>query len=72
MLKFGVFYLVVYIVFFWFSFSVFVGVMLINIFFMYYFILGLKKIFFKVYISDWNGRKWVFLVGFLCGLGNGL
>lgn len=72
MLKPGVPHLVVYTAFFWFSLSAFVGAMSINIFFMYHPILGLKKTSFKAYISDWNGRKWAFLAGFLCGLGNGL
>ncbi|XP_030957427.1 ureide permease 2-like isoform X2 [Quercus lobata] len=26
----------------------------------------------KAYLSDWNGRGWAFLAGFLCGFGNGL
>ncbi|KAL2226253.1 UNVERIFIED_CONTAM: Ureide permease 1 [Sesamum indicum] len=27
---------------------------------------------FKAYLSDWNGRGWALLAGFLCGFGNGL
>lgn len=64
-------HLVVYTAFFYFSVScVILGVGL-NILFLYYPICGLPKSSFKAYISDWNGRHWALLAGFLCGFGNG-
>ncbi|EOA24139.1 hypothetical protein CARUB_v10017373mg [Capsella rubella] len=71
-LKQGVPKLVVYTAFFYFSVSCFIIAMILNIGFLYYPVLGLPKSSFKAYLSDWNGRYWAFLAGFLCGFGNGL
>lgn len=70
-LKHGVPHLVVYTAFFYFSVScVFLGIVL-NLIFLYYPICGLPKSSLRAYISDWNGRHWALLAGFLCGFGNG-
>ncbi|KAG0571608.1 hypothetical protein KC19_VG026700 [Ceratodon purpureus] len=72
LLKPGVPHLVVYTAFFWFSVSAFIGAVSVNVFFMYHPILGLKRTSLKAWFNDGEGRKWAFLAGFLCGLGNGL
>lgn len=70
-LKHGVPHLVVYTAFFYFSVSCFVLGIVLNIIFLYRPICGLPRSSFKAYISDWNGRHWALLAGFLCGFGNG-
>uniref|UniRef100_A0A7N2LAD2 Ureide permease 1-like n=1 Tax=Quercus lobata TaxID=97700 RepID=A0A7N2LAD2_QUELO len=71
-LKEGVPHLSVYTAFFYFSVSCFVVGIILNIIFLYHPILNLPKSSLKAYLSDWNGRGWAFLAGFLCGFGNGL
>ncbi|KAM4110338.1 hypothetical protein ACB094_03G187900 [Castanea mollissima] len=71
-LKEGVPHLSVYTAFFYFSVSCFVVGIVLNIIFLYHPILNLPKSSLKAYLSDWNGRGWAFLAGFLCGFGNGL
>ena len=71
-LKKGVPHLSVYTAFFYFSVSCFVVGIILNIIFLYHPILNLPKSSLKAYLSDWNGRGWAFLAGFLCGFGNGL
>jgi len=71
-LKEGVPHLSVYTAFFYFSVSCFVVGIVLNIIFLYRPILNLPKSSLKAYLSDWNGRGWAFLAGFLCGFGNGL
>ncbi|XP_022775764.1 ureide permease 1-like isoform X1 [Durio zibethinus] len=71
-LKEGVPKLVVYTAFFYFSISCFVIALILNITFLYRPVLNLPRSSFKAYLSDWNGRGWAFLAGFLCGFGNGL
>ncbi|XP_023884924.2 ureide permease 1 isoform X2 [Quercus suber] len=71
-LKEGVPHLSVYTAFFYFSVSCFVIGIILNIIFLYHPILNLPKSSLKAYLSDWNGRGWAFLAGFLCGFGNGL
>ncbi|XP_050277374.1 ureide permease 1-like isoform X7 [Quercus robur] len=71
-LKEGVPHLSVYTAFFYFSVSCFVIGIVLNIIFLYHPILNLPKSSLKAYLSDWNGRGWAFLAGFLCGFGNGL
>ncbi|XP_075657543.1 ureide permease 1-like isoform X3 [Castanea sativa] len=71
-LKEGVSHLSVYTAFFYFSVSCFVIGIVLNIIFLYHPILNLPKSSLKAYLSDWNGRGWAFLAGFLCGFGNGL
>ncbi|CAI9775197.1 unnamed protein product [Fraxinus pennsylvanica] len=71
-LKDGVPHLNVYTAFFYFSVSCFVIAVILNISFMYNPVLNLPKSSFKAYVSDWNGRGWALLAGFLCGFGNGL
>ncbi|XP_059624576.1 ureide permease 1-like isoform X1 [Cornus florida] len=68
----GVHHLVVYTAFFYFSISFFVTAVILNVSFLYHPLLNLPKSSLKAYLSDSNGRKWAFLAGFLCGLGNGL
>ncbi|XP_057834076.2 ureide permease 1 isoform X3 [Cryptomeria japonica] len=70
-LKSGVPHLVVYTAFFYFSISCFVIAIILNIIFLYRPILGLPKSSFTAYLSDWQGRHWALLAGFLCGFGNG-
>eukprot|EP00249_Psilotum_nudum_P018487 c26832_g1_i2 orf=288-1526(-) len=70
-LKPGVPHLVVYTAFFYFSVSCLVLGILLNAIFLYHPICGLPKSSFTSYISDWNGRHWALLAGFLCGFGNG-
>eukprot|EP00250_Pteridium_aquilinum_P003353 c13666_g1_i1 orf=132-1343(-) len=70
-LKHGVPHLVVYTAFFYFSVSCVVIGIGLNILFLYYPICGLPRSSFRAYISDWNGRHWALLAGFLCGFGNG-
>ncbi|KAL5972396.1 Phospholipid metabolism protein [Asimina triloba] len=70
-LKEGVPHLVVYSAFFYFSCSCFVIAIILNVWFLYRPILGLPRSSFKAYRNDWNGRRWAFLAGFLCGFGNG-
>ncbi|KAF3956916.1 hypothetical protein CMV_018011 [Castanea mollissima] len=55
-----------------FAVSCFVVGIVLNIIFLYHPILNLPKSSLKAYLSDWNGRGWAFLAGFLCGFGNGL
>ncbi|XP_073301328.1 ureide permease 1-like isoform X1 [Primulina huaijiensis] len=71
-LKDGVHHLTVYTAFFYFSVSCFVIAIILNISFLYRPVLNLPKSSIKAYLSDWNGRGWAFLAGFLCGFGNGL
>ncbi|XP_075656902.1 ureide permease 1-like isoform X4 [Castanea sativa] len=71
-LKEGIPHLSVYTAFFYFSVSCFVVGIVLNIIFLYHPILNLPKSSLKAYLSDWNGRGWAFLAGFLCGFGNGL
>lgn len=71
LLKHGVPHLVVYTAFFYFSVSCFVLAIILNVFFLYRPICGLPRSSFKAYISDWNGRHWALMAGFLCGFGNG-
>jgi glucose uptake protein GlcU len=71
-LKEGVPHLSVYTSFFYFSVSCFVIAIILNIIFLYHPVLNLPKSSLKAYLSDWNGRGWAFLAGFLCGFGNGL
>lgn len=71
-LKDGVPHLSVYTTFFWFSVSCFVIAVILNISFLYHPILNLPRSSLKAYLTDWNGRGWAFLAGFLCGFGNGL
>ncbi|XP_072974015.1 ureide permease 1-like [Typha angustifolia] len=70
-LKPGVPHLVVYTAFFYFSISCFVIGIGLNIWFLYYPVLGLPRSSFKAYLKDWNGRHWALLAGLLCGFGNG-
>ncbi|KAG8366955.1 hypothetical protein BUALT_Bualt16G0022100 [Buddleja alternifolia] len=72
MMKDGVPNLVVYTAFFYFSLSFFIIAILLNVSFLYHPILNLPKSSIKAYLKDWNGRKWAFFAGLLCGLGNGL
>ncbi|XP_020549101.1 ureide permease 1 isoform X1 [Sesamum indicum] len=65
-------HLSVYTAFFYFSVSCFVIAIILNISFLYRPVLNLPKSSFKAYLSDWNGRGWALLAGFLCGFGNGL
>eukprot|EP01018_Ginkgo_biloba_P014276 Gb_03220 [translate_table: standard] len=67
----GVPHLVVYTAFFYFSISCFVIAIILNIIFLYRPILGLPKSSLTAYLSDWHGRQWALLAGFLCGFGNG-
>ena len=46
--------------------------LVLNIIFLYHPIMGLPRSSLRAYLNDWNGRRWAFLAGFLCGLGNGL
>ncbi|KAL0336511.1 UNVERIFIED_CONTAM: Ureide permease 1 [Sesamum radiatum] len=71
-LKDGVHHLSVYTAFFYFSVSCFVIAIILNISFLYRPVLNLPKSSFRAYLSDWNGRGWALLAGFLCGFGNGL
>ncbi|KAL0408743.1 UNVERIFIED_CONTAM: Ureide permease 2 [Sesamum radiatum] len=71
-LKEGVPHLSVYAAFFYFSVSCFLIAIILNISFLYRPVLNLPKSSFKAYVSDWNGRRWAFLAGLLCGFGNGL
>ncbi|KAL3501508.1 hypothetical protein ACH5RR_035957 [Cinchona calisaya] len=71
-LKHGVPHLSVYTSFFYFSVSCFVLALILNITFLFHPVLNTPKSSFKAYLSDWNGRGWAFLAGFLCGFGNGL
>ncbi|CAA2997953.1 ureide permease 1-like [Olea europaea var. sylvestris] len=71
-LKSGVPHLSVYTAFFYFSVSCFVIAVILNISFLYRPVLNLPKSSIKAYLSDWNGRGWALLAGFLCGFGNGL
>ncbi|KAK4430077.1 Ureide permease 1 [Sesamum alatum] len=71
-LKAGVPHLSVYIGFFYFSISCFVLAIILNVSFLYRPVLNLPKSSMKAYLSDWKGRGWAFLAGFLCGFGNGL
>ncbi|XP_072989646.1 ureide permease 1-like isoform X1 [Typha latifolia] len=70
-LKPGVPHLVVYTAFFYFSISCFIIGIGLNIWFLYYPVLGLPRSSFKAYLKDWNGRHWALLAGLLCGFGNG-
>ncbi|KAL0446999.1 UNVERIFIED_CONTAM: Ureide permease 2 [Sesamum latifolium] len=65
-------HLSVYAAFFYFSVSCFLIAIILNISFLYRPVLNLPKSSFKAYVSDWNGRRWAFLAGLLCGFGNGL
>ncbi|XP_063943943.1 ureide permease 2 isoform X2 [Daucus carota subsp. sativus] len=71
-LKDGVPHLSVYTAFFWFSVSCFVVAIILNISFLYRPVLNLPRSSFKAYLTDWDGRGWALLAGFLCGFGNGL
>ncbi|KAL0372510.1 UNVERIFIED_CONTAM: Ureide permease 2 [Sesamum calycinum] len=71
-LKDGVPHLSVYAAFFYFSVSCFLIAIILNISFLYRPVLNLPKSSLKAYVSDWNGRRWAFLAGLLCGFGNGL
>ncbi|KAK4399848.1 Ureide permease 2 [Sesamum angolense] len=71
-LKDGVPHLSVYAAFFYFSVSCFLIAIILNISFLYHPVLNLPKSSLKAYVSDWNGRRWAFLAGLLCGFGNGL
>ncbi|MCO5599608.1 hypothetical protein L7F22_053714 [Adiantum nelumboides] len=70
-LKDGVPHLVVYTAFFYFSISCVILGIGLNLLFLYYPICGLPKSSLRAYMSDWNGRHWALLAGFLCGFGNG-
>lgn len=70
-LKEGVPHLVVYTAFFYFSVSCFILAVILNVYFLYYPLLGLPRSSFRAYLNDWNGRHWAFLAGLLCGFGNG-
>ncbi|XP_057493806.1 LOW QUALITY PROTEIN: ureide permease 1-like [Actinidia eriantha] len=71
-LKDGVPHLSVYTAFFYFSVSCFVIAIVLNISFLYHPVLNLPRSSVRAYLTDWNGRGWAFLAGFLCGFGNGL
>ncbi|KAL8112041.1 hypothetical protein AgCh_019663 [Apium graveolens] len=71
-LKDGVPHLSVYTAFFWFSVSCFVVAVVLNISFLYHPVLNLPRSSLKAYLTDWDGRGWALLAGFLCGFGNGL
>lgn len=71
-LKDGVPHLSVYTAFFWFSVSCFVVAVILNISFLYHPVLNLPRSSLKAYLTDWDGRGWALLAGFLCGFGNGL
>ncbi|XP_071717374.1 ureide permease 1-like isoform X2 [Rutidosis leptorrhynchoides] len=71
-LDYGVPYLSVYTAFFCFSCSCFVIGLILNIIFLYRPLFNLPTSSIKAYLSDWDGRGWAFLAGFLCGFGNGL
>lgn len=72
MLRQGVPHLSVYTAFFYFSVSCFVIAIILNITFLYRPVFNLPRSSISAYLSDWNGRGWAFLAGFLCGFGNGL
>ncbi|KAH9329789.1 hypothetical protein KI387_001897, partial [Taxus chinensis] len=67
----GMPHLVVSTAFFYFSISCFIIAIILNIIFLYRPILGLPRSSFTAYLSDWHGRHWALLAGFLCGFGNG-
>lgn len=71
-LKHDVPHLSVYTAFFYFSVSCFVLAIVLNISFLYYPVLNTRKSSLGAYLSDWDGRGWACLAGFLCGFGNGL
>ncbi|KAH7858283.1 hypothetical protein Vadar_021969 [Vaccinium darrowii] len=71
-LKHGVTHLSVYTAFFYFSISCFVLAIVLNLSFLYYPVLNTRKSSLRAYLSDWDGRGWACLAGFLCGFGNGL
>ncbi|XP_071715554.1 ureide permease 2-like [Rutidosis leptorrhynchoides] len=68
----GVSHLSVYTTFFYFSCSCFVIAIILNVTFLYHPMFNLPTSSIKAYLSDWDGRGWAFLAGFLCGFGNGL
>ncbi|KAG9151944.1 hypothetical protein Leryth_002203 [Lithospermum erythrorhizon] len=68
----GVPHLTVYTAMFYFSLSSFVIAIALNVSFLYRPVLGLPDSSMKNYLTDWNGRSWALLAGFLSGFGNGL
>ncbi|XP_024534406.1 ureide permease 1 isoform X1 [Selaginella moellendorffii] len=64
-------HLVIYTSFFYFSTAFLVLGVLINVYLLYYPVLGLPKSSLSAYLSDWKGRELAILAGLVCGFGNG-
>lgn len=71
LLKPGMPHLSVYVTFFYFSTAFFILAILVNIWLLYFPILGLPKSSISSYISDDEGRHFAIMAGIVCAVGNG-